>query len=235
MNNTTHSKIRLVMALRQAGITDTRTLSAMERTPRELFVPVAFEDQAYEDTALPIGLGQTISQPFVVAVMTQALAVTDRDKVLEVGTGSGYQASVLARMCRRLYTIERHSPFLSIAEDIFAAQGLRNITAMTGDGMKGWAVRAPFDKIIVTAGAMNKPPQALLDQLKVGGIMVIPVGDRMHNQILKKYTKLDEDTYSVIDICPVRFVPLLPDVVKESEYVADDFVDLPRVDSLSVA
>lgn len=228
MNSYTHDKIRLIMTLRQAGITDTNALSAIERTPRELFVPETFGDQAYEDTALPIGLGQTISQPYVVAVMTQALDVSDRDKVLEVGTGSGYQASVLARMCRRLYTIERHPPFLNIAESRFSDQGLRNITAVTGDGMKGWDVQAPFDKIIVTAGALGKPPQALLDQLKVGGIMIIPVGDRMHNQILKKYTKIDEETYSVIDICPVRFVPLLPDVAKNEDYLDDDFVDLPQ-------
>ncbi len=227
MNIQDSHKIKLIMKLRQAGINDITVLSALERTPREIFIPENFIDQAYEDTALPIGMGQTISQPYIVALMTQSLEINDRDKVLEIGTGSGYQGSILARLCRRLYTIERHKPLLEVAEHKFAEQGLRNITAMVGDGMKGWPQQAPFDKIIVTAGALEKPPQDLLDQLKIGGLMVIPVGNRMHNQILKLYRKESDDLFSVKDLCPVRFVPLLPDIAKTKEYTDDDYAQLP--------
>ena len=215
--------IRLIMNLRTAGITDTDVLSAMERVPREIFIPKQMHDQAYEDIALPIGRGQTISQPFVVAFMTQALEVNDRTKVLEIGTGSGYQACVLARLCRRVYTIERHKPLLEGAEHIFNELKLRNITAICGDGMKGWPQQAPFDRIIVTAGAMDKPPQALLDQLSIGGIMIIPVG-KNGQQVLRRYKKEADDTYAVKDLLPVRFVPLLPDIARSSEQ-ADDPTD----------
>lgn len=212
MNADDTQKIRLIMTLRQQGITDTDVLSAMEKVPRELFVTEQFLDQAYENTALPIGSGQTISQPLVVALMTQELELTDRDKVLEVGTGSGYQAAVLSHLCRRVYTIERHRDLLEKAKKKFEQLNLRNITEMVGDGMKGWRAQAPFDKIIVTAGAVEKAPEALKDQLKIGGIMVIPVGDDPNSQMLKKYTKQDDDLFSVIDLLPVRFVPLLPNV-----------------------
>lgn len=210
-------KIRLIMKLRNMGIKDTHVLSAIETTPRENFIPAALQDKAYEDMALPIGLGQTISQPYVVAVMSEALNLNDRDKVLEVGTGSGYQAVILAKICRRLYTIERHKPLLDLAQEHFDALKVRNITAMAADGMKGWAQQKPFDKIIVTAAAFQRPPDALFEQLKVGGIMIVPVGDRV-NQVLKRYEKLDDDTYSITDVLPVKFVPLLPDVPKESDY-----------------
>jgi len=216
MNAESTRKIRLIMHLRNAGITDTDVLAAMERVPRELFVPDAMADQAYEDIALPIGRGQTISQPLVVATMTQALELSDRDKVLEVGTGSGYQACVLAHLCRRVYTIERHKSLLIEAEKMFDQLKLRNITAIAGDGMKGWPGQAPFDKIIVTAAAVDKPPQALLDQLKVGGIMVVPVGDSSY-QALRRYKKESEDTFAVKDLCTVKFVPLLPNLAPASE------------------
>ena len=213
--------IRLIMDLRKAGICDVDVMSAMERVPRDIFVPDAMKDQAWEDIALPIGRGQTISQPYVVAVMTQALELSDRGKVLEIGTGSGYQACILAKLARRVYTIERHKALLEGAEEVFERLGIRNITAICGDGMQGWPKingiqQAPFDKIIVTAAAREKPPPALLDQLKVGGIMVIPVGGP-GAQVLKKYKKESEDTYSIQDIAPVRFVPLLPDVAQEGE------------------
>ena len=130
-------KIRLLMSLRRSGVTDTKVLGAIERIPREVFVPPAFQDQAYEDMALPIGMGQTISQPLVVALMTQALEAGDRHKVLEIGTGSGYQAAVLAKLCRRLYTIERHKELLELAQQRFAQLRLHNITALCGDGTKG--------------------------------------------------------------------------------------------------
>jgi protein-L-isoaspartate(D-aspartate) O-methyltransferase len=221
MNTANTRKIRLIMKLRNMGVQDTSVLSAIETTPRENFIPEALHDKAYEDMALPIGLGQTISQPFVVAVMSEALQLNDRDKVLEVGTGSGYQAVILAKICRRLYTIERHKPLLDIAQQHFADLKINNITAMAADGMKGWTQQKPFDKIIVTAAAFERPPDALFEQLKIGGIMIVPVGDRV-NQVLKRYEKLDEDTYSITDILPVKFVPLLPDVPNTSEYARNE-------------
>jgi protein-L-isoaspartate(D-aspartate) O-methyltransferase len=218
MNAEDTRKIRLIMHLRNLGITNTDVLSAMEKTPREIFVPDAMMDQAYEDIALPIGRGQTISQPYVVAIMTQALEISDRDKILEIGTGSGYQACILARLCRRVYTIERHKPLLRHAEEVFKTLGLHNITSIAGDGMKGWPQQAPFDKIIVTAAARSEPPQALLDQLKIGGLMIIPVG-QSGAQSLRLYRKEGEDTFAVKDILPVRFVPLLPEIASDSESV----------------
>ncbi len=219
-----NKRIRLIMDLRNKGITDTNVLSAIERVPRDEFVPAHSQDQAWEDMALPIGLGQTISQPFVVATMTQALKLSDRDKVLEIGTGCGYQAAVLARLCRRVYTIERHKHLSKDAEKRMEGLRIRNVTAIAADGMKGWPTisgidQAPFDKIIVTAAARSKPPQALLDQLKIGGLMIIPVGES-GAQILKLYRKESEEAYSVRDVMPVRFVPLLPDVSQQQNDMA---------------
>ena len=200
------------MSLRRSGVTDHRVLGAVERVPRETFVPPAFHDQAYEDIALPIGLGQTISQPLVVALMTQALQVGDRDKVLEVGTGSGYQAAVLARLCRRLYTIERHRALLQEAEARIAGLRIHNVTARLGDGMKGWPEQAPFHRIMVTAAcAGERPPEALTDQLAVGGLLVIPMGDDRRHQRVVRFTRT-VDGVDAEDLWPVRFVPLLPDV-----------------------
>ena len=150
-------KIRLIMLLRRSGINDTAVLAAVERIPREDFVPESFHDQSYEDKALPIGQGQTISQPQIVALMTQALELTPRHKVLEIGTGSGYQAAVLSRLSRRVYTIERHRPLLQEAEQRFAKLRIHNITSIAGDGMKGWPAQAPFDRIIITAAAAELP------------------------------------------------------------------------------
>lgn len=222
MNAADTRKIRLIMHLRTMGITDTNTLAAMERVPRELFIPQAMQDQAYEDIALPIGRGQTISQPFVVATMTQALNLDGRGKVLEIGTGSGYQTCILSHLCRRVYSIERHKPLLLRAEAMFKELRLHNITAIAGDGMKGWPEQAPFDGIICTAAAReSKPPQPLIDQLKIGGILVIPVtvGEQ---QVLRRYKKEGEDTFSVKDLMPVRFVPLLPHLASASENASDD-------------
>lgn len=214
-------KIRLVMELRQKGIHDTDVLSAIERVPREEFVMPAMHDQAYEDIALPIERGQTISQPFVVAKMTEALELNDRCKVLEIGTGSGYQTCVLSKLCRRVYSIERHKPLLVSAQTMFDHLGVRNVTAICADGMKGWPKingidQAPFDRIIITAAARDKPPSALMDQLAVGGIMVAPVGEQ-GEQMLKRYKRESDDTWSVSDIFPVRFVPLLPDIAANGE------------------
>lgn len=208
-------KIRLLMHLRRSGVQDHRVLGAIERIPRELFVPDAFQDQAYEDIALPIGRGQTISQPLVVAKMTQALEVTDRHKVLEIGTGSGYQAAILAKLCRRLYTVERHKFLLDIAMRRFESMRLHNITARAGDGLFGWREQAPFDRIIVTAGSRSgEPPPTLAAQLAIGGVMIIPLGDERDDQALYRLTKT-EDGWDGDELWPVRFVPLLPDVAED--------------------
>lgn len=226
MNQLDTRKIRLIMQLRSEGIQDTNVLSAIEKTPRELFVPHTLKDQAYENKALSIGLEQTISQPYVVAIMTQALQMNDRIKVLEIGTGSGYQAAILAHLARRVYTIERHRPLLEVAEQRFEQLKLRNITAIAGDGMKGWPEQAPFNRIIVTAAAYQKPPQALLDQLADGGILVIPVEIGEKYQVLRSYKRESEDTLAVRDICPVKFVPLLPNIVPNNAYSSDDLQEV---------
>lgn len=218
-NQDTNKRIRLVMHLRNMGITDTRVLGAMEKVPRDFFVPAAVKDQAWDDMALPIGRGQTISQPLVVATMTEALQLSDRDKVLEIGTGCGYQTAVLAKLCRRVYTIERHKPLLEDAEKRLEELKVRNVTAIAGDGMKGWPKingiqQAPFDKIIVTAAAREHPPQALFDQLKPGGLMIIPVGGS-GEQMLQLFRKEEDGNLQVRDVMPVRFVPLLPDIAED--------------------
>ena len=201
-------KIRMTMELRSSGITDTRVLAAIERTPRELFVPAPFLDQAYENVALPIGHGQTLSQPVVVARMTQALEIGPRMKLLEIGTGSGYQAAILAQLCLRLYTIERQRALLAEAEKRFKELRLRNITSNFGDGSLGWPAQAPFDGILLTAAA-SEVPERLVQQLKVGGIMVLPVGNRHGEQRLLQARRLSGGI-EIKDMGPVRFVPLVP-------------------------
>jgi protein-L-isoaspartate(D-aspartate) O-methyltransferase len=199
--------LRLLMELRGAGISDARVLGAIERVPRDLFVPAAFRDQAYENVALPIGHGQTISQPLVVALMTEALEVGERHKVLEIGTGSGYQAAVLARLCRRVFTIERHRALLKEAEQRFAELKLRNITTRFGDGTKGWPEQAPFDRILVTAAAPDLP-RKLLDSLTPDGILVAPVGEDRRDQQLLRIRRKDGETVTE-ELGGVRFVPLV--------------------------
>ncbi len=206
-------KINLIMALRRQGITDQRVLAAIERVPRELFVPDSFASRAYDDNALPIECGQTISQPYVVAFMTQALDVNERDKVLEIGTGSGYQAAVLSHLCRRVYTIERYRTLLLTAQKRFEALGLTNITAMVGDGTQGWPQQAPFDRIVVTAAA-PAVPSVLVDQLKTGGILVVPVGKENDVQTLVRIMR-HEDRVEESELMPVRFVPLVEGVARE--------------------
>lgn len=206
-------KIRLLMKLRSAGITDTRVLAAIEKVPREMFVARMFLDKAYADVALPIESGQTISQPSVVAWMTAALSINDRHRVLEIGTGSGYQAMILSHLARRVYTIERHKPLLDVAQGRFAALGMTNITARHGDGTKGWPEAAPFDRIIVTAAA-RQIPTALLDQLAVGGVLVAPVGDPTDVQILLRLHK-DAEGVSSQHLMNVRFVPLIEGKAEE--------------------
>ena len=200
--------IRLIMALRRNGVTDTNVLSAIERMPRDFFVPQNFHDKAYEDTALPIGHGQTISQPLVVAMMTQELELNDRMTVLEIGTGSGYQAAILSQLCRRVYSIERLKPLLDVAQKRFEDLKIRNITSMHGDGYKGWPSVAPFDRIIVTAAAAQEPPPALMDQLAVGGIMILPVRlNALKEQLIK--IRKTETGFTELPIMDVRFVPLV--------------------------
>lgn len=203
-------KIRLIMGLRRSGITDSKVLGAMERVARDAFVDPAFLDQAWEDRALPIAQGQTISQPFVVAFMTQALELTDRTKVLEIGTGSGYQTAILAKVARRVYTIERHRELMATAEDRFADLGLHNVHTRVGDGWKGWSEQAPFEAIIVTA-APPEVPQALIDQLADGGRMVIPIGRSSDVQSLVRLRRRGEEIERE-DLLDVRFVPLVPGV-----------------------
>lgn len=214
-------KIRLIMKLRKCGITDTNVLGAIERVPREAFIAPMFHDQAYEDIALPIDRGQTISQPLVVASMTQELRVNDRHKVLEIGTGSGYQAAILAKLCRRVYSIERHKPLLAGAEKMFTDLRIRNITCKAGDGMLGWKEQAPFDRIIVTAAASAEAPMALLDQLAPNGIMVIPMGRDKSCQFIYRITRV-EDGFQYEKLMPVRFVPLLPNVARDEPVIEQD-------------
>ena len=210
------NRIRLIMELRKPGITQSDVLGAIERVPREAFVPETFQDQAYENMALPIGSGQTISQPAVVAFMTQGLDVGPRMRVLEIGTGSGYQAAILAKLCRRLYSIERHKELLSTAEEKFRELRINNITAKAGDGTLGWPEQAPFDRIIVTAAATREIPRTLIDQLAPDGIMIAPMGDTARDQHLYKFTFDEAREIQTERMWPVRFVPLVGDDASES-------------------
>ena len=205
--------MRLIFALRSNGITEARVLDAIERTPREYFLDRAFQDRAFEDIPLPIACGQTISQPSVVGAMTQALEVTSRCKVLEVGCGSGYQSAVLARLARRVYAIERHRPLVRQARARIEALALSTVSIMTGDGARGWPEQAPFDRILVTAAAED-PPALLIEQLRVGGIMVLPVGQSDDIQQLIKIVKT-ETGLDYHELSEVRFVPLLPNIAKD--------------------
>ncbi len=211
-------KIELVMALRNQGIRDTRILAAIERTPRQRFVPGAFQPQAYDDSSLPIECGQTISQPFVVAYMTEKLNPSDRDKVLEIGTGSGYQTAVLAQLCRRVYTMERYRTLTKAAEHRLTYLRMMNVTYLVGDGYKGWPQQAPFDKIMITA-AVPEIPQVLVDQLKDGGVMVLPL-DAEREELEPSYQRIVRVTKNggeieQEDFIDVRFVRMLPGVAKE--------------------
>lgn len=200
-------KMRFLFALRSKGVTDARVLTAMERIDRGHFVRGLFAERAYEDMPLPIACGQTISQPSVVGLMTQALNVQPRDTVLEVGTGSGYQAAILSQLARRVYTVDRHKRLAREAAELFRELGLVNVVSMTADGSFGLPDVAPFDRILVTAAAED-PPGPLLSQLKIGGIMVLPVGQSDAVQSLIKVTRL-ETGYDYEELRAVRFVPLI--------------------------
>jgi protein-L-isoaspartate(D-aspartate) O-methyltransferase len=200
-------RARLIMELRQGGVTDRDVLAAMERVPRDAFVPDFFKDRAWENTALPIGGGQTISQPLIVGLMSQALEVKKIHKVLEIGTGSGYQTAILAKLGRRVYTIERVKALLAGAEAMFEKLHIRNVTARLDDGSRGWPEQAPFDRIMVTAAA-PKVPETLLNQLGVGGVMVVPVGAAAEDQILVRIRRDDAGFHHEF-LTGVRFVPLV--------------------------
>jgi protein-L-isoaspartate(D-aspartate) O-methyltransferase len=208
-----HRPIALVMALRGQGILDPRVLAAMERTPRNIFVEAPFEGAAYENSALPIACGQTISQPFIVGLMTQALQLEARSRVLEIGTGSGYQTAVLARLARFVYSVERYRTLLAEAEERIRILGLANVFTRFGDGGEGWTEQAPFDRILVTAAAPGEP-KTLLGQLKPNGVLVAPIG-RGPVQTLKRYVGDGQGGFKVEALCDVRFVPLLDGVARE--------------------
>jgi protein-L-isoaspartate(D-aspartate) O-methyltransferase len=198
----------LILRLRRAGITDQRVVAAIESVPREVFVPAESRLQAYADRALPIDCGQTISAPVIVGMMTVALDIGDRDRVLEIGTGSGYQTAVLARLARRVYTMDRFRTLLSAAESRFRSLRLDNVTTLVGDGMQGWPEQAPFDRIVVTAAGEEVPP-ALRKQVRVGGIIVVPVGPADDVQKLLRLERT-EDGFNEKTLADVRFVPLIP-------------------------
>ena len=206
-------KMQFLYALRSKGVTDKRVLSAMESIDRGPFIRGIFSERAYEDMPLPIACGQTISQPSVVGLMTQALHISPRDKVLEVGTGSGYQAAILSKLARRVYPIDRHRRLVREARDLFQDMDLTNITAITGDGSFGLPDQAPFDRIIVTAAAED-PPGTLMDQLKMDGIMVVPVGqsDAVQHLIIVRKTR---EGIEYEELRQVRFVPLLEGLGKD--------------------
>lgn len=211
--------MELLLALRNHGVTDKKVLTAFERTPRQMFVENAFQDRAFSDSALPISCGQTISQPSVVAIMTQALDVTPRCKVLEVGAGSGYQAAILARLARRVYAIERHRELTIAARQRLTALDLSNVSVRTGDGTLGWPEQAPFDRIVVSAAAEDAPSK-LLEQLRPGGIMVLPVGQTDDVQTLIRIEKT-EDGLNYKELTDVLFVPLvagMPNELNEDQY-----------------
>lgn len=206
----TFNKLRLQMVdsqLRSRGISDERVLAAMERVPREEFVPDNERAVAYEDHALPIGLGQTISQPFTVAYMCEAAQLCDQDKVLEIGTGSGYGAAVLSHIANEVYSIERLSELADSARERLQKLGYHNVHIATGDGSLGWPEHAPFDAIIVTAGAASFP-HALAQQLAPGGRLVIPMGEQELGQTMYRFT-LREGQLQSENLGQFAFVPLI--------------------------
>ncbi len=213
-SNLQSKKDQLLDNLRSQGITDEKVLEVMAEIPREDFIADYLRPQAYENAALPIESDQTISQPYIVAYMTQELHVKKNHKVLEIGTGSGYQSIVLARLCKRLFTIERHMPLHKSAEEMFKKFRIYNITTLFGNGMKGWIEQEPFDRIMVTA-AGEEIPDELLYQLKDGGIMIIPVGGQEETQHIVRITR-HGDNFDVKTLLPVKFVPLLSGIVHSS-------------------
>ena len=206
--------MQFLFAIRSCGVTDKRVLTAMEKVDRGLFVKGLFADRAYQDMPLPIECGQTISQPSIVGMMTQALQVKSRDTVLEIGTGSGYQSVILSHLARRVYTVERYKHLVTSSKQIFEFLKKTNIISIYADGSRGLPDQAPFDKIILTAAAED-PPGPLLSQLKIGGVMVLPVGQSDSVQSLIKVRRT-QSGYDYEDIREVRFVPLVEGLGKDS-------------------
>ena len=209
------NKAKLLLLLRQEGVTDSRILSAFESVPREIFVDELFKNHAYENVSLPIDCGQTISQPSVIAIMTKALDLGARMKVLEIGTGSGYQTAILARLCRRIYTVERHRTLSIEATKKFHQLTIHNVSTKVGDGYSGWPAQAPFQRILVTAAAVEPPPR-LLEQLCDGGVMVIPIGSADSEQTLYRLQREGEKIIKNF-LADVRFVPLVKGGVAETK------------------
>lgn len=197
-----------IETLRRDGVRDQAVLDAMARVPRDLFVDAAFAERAWENLPLPIACAQTISQPSVVARMTEALELDSRCKVLEVGAGSGYQTAILSRLARRVYSLERHGPLMLQAKARLEALQVANVVLSHGDGGLGWTQHAPFDRILAAAAAPDVP-RSLLDQLRPGGVMVLPIGDQEDDQELLKVVKSPEGEVHYTTLGPVRFVPLL--------------------------
>jgi protein-L-isoaspartate(D-aspartate) O-methyltransferase len=198
----------LILRLRRVGVTDARVVGAIESLPRELFVPAEWHAEAYAERALPIECGQTISAPVIVGMMTAALSVQPRDRVLEVGTGTGYQAAVLSRLAAQVFTIDRYRTLVAAAESRFKTLRIDTITTRVGDGTAGWPEQAPFDRIVVTAAAEDVP-HALTEQVRVGGVLVMPVGPA---DGVQKLMRLERTERGFIEspIADVRFVPLVP-------------------------
>jgi protein-L-isoaspartate(D-aspartate) O-methyltransferase len=208
-------RMEFMLTLRRRGISDQAVLRAMDEVPREHFVETQFAESAYADRAMPIACGQTISQPYVVAYMTEQLQVKPNHRVLEVGTGSGYQAAVLSRLAREVVTLERYRTLANSARTRLKTLGYANVEVLLGDGVNGEPIRAPYDRIIVTAGAETIPP-ALVEQLAEGGIMILPLGPHMGMQQLVKLTKAGKGhELQREDLIQVRFVPLLPGQARE--------------------
>ncbi|MET0630287.1 MAG: protein-L-isoaspartate(D-aspartate) O-methyltransferase [Xanthobacteraceae bacterium] len=205
--------MQFLLGLRRRGISDAAVLRAMDEVPREHFVEGPFVDSAYADQALPIACGQTISQPYVVAYMTEQLGMRPDHRVLEVGTGSGYQAAVLSRLAREVVSVERYRTLAEAARNRLAVLGYKNVDVRVGDGLAGQPDRAPYDRIIVTAAA-ETIPQALVGELAEGGVMVLPLGPHAGPQQLVKLTK-GEGGITHEDLIGVRFVPLLPGRARE--------------------
>ena len=201
-------RAKMVENLRvQYGVNDPRVLDAMNRVPRHLFVPEAIQSQAYKDNALPIAAGQTISQPFIVGRMTELLALNGRERVLEIGCGSGYQTAVLALVARKVFAVERIPELASDAKSLLLWMGYRNISFKTADGTEGWQSYAPFDAILVAAGG-PEIPKPLIEQLHVGGKMVIPIGPDQRSQVLVRATRT-ETGFTTENCGPCAFVPLI--------------------------
>ena len=206
-------RMQFLLSLRQRGIMDAAVLRALDEVPREHFVEGPFAESAYADQALPINCGQTISQPYVVAYMTEQLDVKPPHRVLEVGTGSGYQAAVLSRLAREVVSVERYRTLAEAARGRLKTLGYDNVEVVVGDGLAGVPARAPYDRIVVTAAA-ETVPAALVDELAAGGVMVLPLGPHAGTQRLVKLTKT-EDGLAREDLIEVRFVPLLPGQARE--------------------